>query len=655
MHTVTDLNLSRNSGSHQTHSVQSITPIVSARSGTRHHFMLSTCKQTSNESRLLRNTGIQISQNLIRRTSTQRRNRLRTQLLTRNEHVTRLENSQVLETTRQVTLQYLNQARQQRAAHPALSRRNRVLQANRRNLSHRVLRGAHPRSRPQVVRISRHEGVRENLSQARSRQRIQRTTLTRLLRSVTATRRSHRQSRGDVLVTVNTCDFLSQVLLRTQVSTPRRDSHRVTRLGTLHRAANLTQARLNLLRRVIHANTTGSVISRQVNHDRLITERHISNARLNLSTSQLNQQLNRTLSSRSLNLRIHATLKTLRGLRNQLVTASGTSHRHFIKTSRLHQNAGGRIGHLSRSATHHTGKTNHAGIISNDNILGVQSTLNTVQGHQLLASSGATHHNLTLNLVSIVEVQRLAGLQHHVVRNIHRQRQRAHTRQTQTRRHPRRNRRIRLHARHLTHHETSACGVTVNRGVITQSNRVTGLVRLRGALAVRQHKILKRRTGSVAPLASNTAQRERVTAVRGHVHLSSLIVQAQQLHRIGTKLRVQAQSRKHQNAVVIITNTQLTSRSNHASRLVAVGLTSGNRETTGQNSAGQGYNNLVAGYEIVGTTNNALNAGRLNALTGQSLLLAFRNHTHLAPVHGLAVRMGLRLHREHLTNHNRAG
>ena len=569
--------------------------------------------------------------------------------------MTRLKNSQVLETARQVTLQNLNQARQQRAAHPALSRRNRVLQANRRNLSHRVLRGAHPRSRPQVVRISRHEGVRENLSQTGSRQRIQRTTLTRLLRSVTATCRSHRQSRGDVLVTVNTCDFLSQILLRTQVSTPRRDSYRVTRLGTLHRATNLTQARLNLLRRVIHANTTSSVISRQINHDRLIAKRHISNARLSLSTSQLNQQLNRTLSSRGLNLRIHATLKTLRGLRNQLVTASSTSHRHLIKTSRLHQNAGGRVSHLSRGATHHTGKTNHAGIISNDNILGMQSTLNTIQGHQLLTSYGAAHHNLTLNLVSIVEVQRLTGLQHHVVRNIHRQRQRAHTRQTQTRRHPRRNWRIRLHARHLTHHETSACGVTVNRGVITQRNRVTGVVSLRGALAVRQHKILKGRTGSVAPLASNTAQRERVTAVRGHVHLSSLIVQAQQLHRIGTKLRVQAQSRKHQDATVIIANAQLTSRSNHASRLVAVSLTSGNRETTGQNSAGQGHNNLVAGYEIVGTTNNALNAGRLNALTGQSLLLALRNHTHLAPVHGLAVRVSLRLHGEHLTNHNRAG
>ena len=105
------------------------------------------------------------------------------------------------------------------------------------------------------------------------------------------------------------------------------------------------------------------------------------------------------------------------------MTASSTSNRHLIKTSRLHQNAGGRIGHLSRGATHHTGKTNHPGTISNDNILGMQNTLDTVQGHQLLTSSGAAHHNLTLDLVSIVEVQRLTGLQHHVVRNIYQQRQ----------------------------------------------------------------------------------------------------------------------------------------------------------------------------------------------------------------------------------------
>ena len=159
----------------------------------------------------------------------------------------------------------------------------------------------------------------------------------------------------------------------------------------------------------------------------------------------------------------------------------------------------------------------------------------------------------------------------------------------------------------------------------------------------------------MAPLASDTAQRERVTAVRSHVHLSSLIVQAQQLHRIGADLRVQAQGRKHQNATVIIANTQLTGRGNHASRLMTIGLTGGNRETAGQNSTGQGHNNLVTGLEIVGTTNNALHSGRLNALTGQSLLLALRNNTHLAPIHGLAIRVGLRLHREHLTNHNRAG
>ena len=194
----------------------------------------------------------------------------------------------------------------------------------------------------------------------------------------------------------------------------------------------------------------------------------------------------------------------------------------------------------------------------------------------------------------------------------------------------------------------------MNRGIVAQGHRVTGGVRLRGALAVRQHKILEGGSGCVAPLAGDTAQGERVAAVRGHVHLSRLIVQTQQLHRIGAKLRVQAQGREHQDAAVVVADAQLAGRGNHAGRLVAVGLTGGNREIAGQNSAGQGHNNLVAGYEIVGTTNNALNTGRLDALTGQGLLPTLRNHAHLAPVHGLAVGVGLGFHRENLAHHNRA-
>ena len=158
----------------------------------------------------------------------------------------------------------------------------------------------------------------------------------------------------------------------------------------------------------------------------------------------------------------------------------------------------------------------------------------------------------------------------------------------------------------------------------------------------------------MGPLAGDTAQGESVTAVRGHVHLGSLVVQAQQFHRVGADLGVQAQGREHQNAAVIITNTQLAGRGNHAGRLVAVGLAGGNRETTGQHGTGQSHDDLVAGLEVVGTADNALNAGGLDALAGQGLLPALRNHTHLAPVHGLAVRVGLGFHRENLAYHNRA-
>ena len=336
------------------------------------------------------------------------------------------------------------------------------------------------------------------------------------------------------------------------------------------------------------------------------------------------------------------------------MAAGGASHRHLFKACGLNQDAGGRVGHLGRGAAHHTGQADYARIIGNHDILGVQGTLHAVQGHQLLTGHRAAHHDFALNLIGIVEVQGLTGLQHHVVGDIDGQRQRAHTGQTQTRGHPGRNRGLGLHAGYLAHHEAHATRITVNRGIVAQGHRVTGLVLLRGALAVRQHKILKGRTGSVAPLASNTTQRECVTAVRGHVHLGRLIVQAQQLHRIGAKLRIQAQGREHQNTAVIIANTQLAGRGNHASRLVAVGLAGGNRETAGQHGAGQGHDDLVTGLEIVGAADDTLHAGGLDALAGQGLLLTLRNHAHLAPVHGLAVGVGLGFHRENLAHHNRA-
>ena len=284
----------------------------------------------------------------------------------------------------------------------------------------------------------------------------------------------------------------------------------------------------------------------------------------------------------------------------------------------------------------------------------MQGTLHAVQGHQLLTGHRAAHHDFALNLIGIVEVQGLTGLQHHVVGDVDGQRQRAHTGQTQTRGHPGRNRGLGLHAGYLAHHEAHATRITVNRGIVAQGHRVTGGVRFGSALTVGEHEVLEGGSGSVGPFAGDTAQGECVAAVRSHVHLGRLVVQAQQLHRVGADLGVQAQGREHQDAAVVVADAQLAGRGNHAGRLVAVGLTGGNRETAGQHGAGQGHDDLVAGLEVVGAADDALHAGGLDALAGQGLLPTLRNHAHLAPVHGLAVRVGLGFHRENLAHHNRA-
>ena len=102
------------------------------------------------------------------------------------------------------------------------------------------------------------------------------------------------------------------------------------------------------------------------------------------------------------------------------MAAGGASHRHLVKACGLNQDAGGRVGHLGRGAAHHTGQADHARIIGNHDVLGVQGTLHAVQGHQLLAGHRAAHHDFALNLIGIVEVQGLTGLQHHVVGDVDR-------------------------------------------------------------------------------------------------------------------------------------------------------------------------------------------------------------------------------------------
>src|SRR4051812_11955363 len=91
---------------------------------------------------------------------------------------------------------------------------------------------------------------------------------------------------------------------------------------------------------------------------------------------------------------------------------------------------------------------------------------------------------------------------------------------------------------------------------------------------------------------------------------------------------------------MVIADSQLADRSDHARRQMAVGLTCRDLEVSRQHCTREGDNHFVALNKVVRTADDALNAGRINALASEGLFLSLRNHPDLAPVDGLAI--GLR-------------
>ena len=89
-------------------------------------------------------------------------------------------------------------------------------------------------------------------------------------------------------------------------------------------------------------------------------------------------------------------------------------------------------------------------------------------------------------------------------------------------------------------------------------------------------------------LASDTTHREAVAAVRGHVDLEDLFAQPQPGDNVGTdgrNLTVREVLRQHDDAVVVLPQSEFARGADHAVRDVTVGLARGDLEVAGQDRA----------------------------------------------------------------------
>ncbi len=134
-------------------------------------------------------------------------------------------------------------------------------------------------------------------------------------------------------------------------------------------------------------------------------------------------------------------------------------------------------------------------------------------------------------------------------------------------------------------------------------------------------------------LAGDAAQGQGVGPVGVDLELDGLLVEAEQrAYVLAGRAGVGGQ---HDDAVVVLAEAELARRADHPGRDVAVGLARGDLEPAGQDAAGQHDDDQVARREVVGAADDAL---RLTGAVGVG-------DVDGAPVDGLAVLLRLGLHR----------
>ena len=178
------------------------------------------------------------------------------------------------------------------------------------------------------------------------------------------------------------------------------------------------------------------------------------------SPAVLDEQVDGQLGRRGRQRRVDAALEAARGLAGQLVPAGRAGDGDRLEVRGLDEHVAGRRTDLGLAAAHDAGDRDGAiaAVVGDEQVARVEGTLDVVEGRQPLAGARTAHDDRALEGGEVEGVQRLAEAEHHVVRDVDRQRDRAHPGLGEAHRHPARGRRRDVDAAH------DACDVAVAAG-----------------------------------------------------------------------------------------------------------------------------------------------------------------------------------------------
>ena len=321
------------------------------------------------------------------------------------------------------------------------------------------------------------------------------------------------------------------------------------------------------------------------------------------------------------------------------MAARGARQREGVEVGRLDDHRRGGTRQLAGGAPHHTGEPDRAGVVGDDQVGRVERAHDVVERGQLLPRLGLPDHDRPVQLVGVVGVQGLPGLEHHVVGDVDGQRDGAHPGQLHPARQPARAGPVGVEAGDRDRDEERA-------GRRREPDGVAGVRRVRHGTV---DGVGERDALGLGGLAGQTAQGHAVAAVGGDVDVEHRVAQEQ--HGCGVLSGLELGGVvQDDDAVVVVPEAELAGRADHPVGHVPVGLAGSDAEVAGQHGTGQGHDHEVAGAEVVGAADDPA-GGRLGRGGG----LVPVADVDAAPVDGLAVGVLLGLDRQHPPDHHRPG
>src|SRR5882762_8724992 len=362
-----------------------------------------------------------------------------------------------------------------------------------------------------------------------------------------------RRVRGDALEAVEARHFLDQVLLDGDVEAVgrRRDAKGV--LSQLHGKCEPRECPLHFRRRNRDPQYLLRACDPHAHGFTLRQPRHFVDGGPRLAAAELEDQARRTLDAVDVVREIDAALEAVRGVAREVVAARASRHRLGIEERGLEEDVPRRRVRLGALAAHDAAQADHARVVGDAQHRLVDLDLLLVEQQDFFALAAPAYVDRAAQLVQVVDVQRPAELEHHVVRHVDERRDRALPRAFQTPAHPLRRRR---RGADVADHASGEAPTALGSG---QLHEVLRLVFCRDGFYLWCAQLC---TGQRRYLAGYPKNGQAIGAVGRQLEREDVIVEPEHAAHVAADLR---RFRQLEQAGVVVRQSKLARRAQHRS------------------------------------------------------------------------------------------